>query len=86
MQCSLCRYRYTEWVDFNTVVFRGPDWGSSKGAELYSHDLGDLVENNNMCGPGPTCVAPQRLQGVVTELQALLHRGPLTGGGWGPWA
>jgi len=79
-------YRYTEWVDFNTVVFRGPDWGSSKGAELYSHDLGDLGENNNMCGPGPTCDAPQRLLGVVTELQALLHQGPLTGGGWGPWA
>lgn len=69
-------YRYTEWVDFNTLYYRGPDFASSKGVELYDHSV-DPGENTNVIEEMPT---------VATELSKILRRGPPTGGGWGPWA
>jgi len=40
-------YRYTEWVDFNTKVAGGPDWGRVVGTELYDHHA-DPLENVNL--------------------------------------
>lgn len=79
------RYRYTEWVEFNTKAFRAPDFLSCKGVELYDHTH-DPGENTNLCGPGAACTADSRLAGAVAQLAAMLHHGPLTGGGWGPWS
>ena len=81
-------YRYTEWVDFNAVASapRAPDFGTSHGAELYDHTA-DPGENVNLCGPAPAgCRAPGPLAGTVAELSRVLHQGPPSGGGWGPWS
>ena len=78
-------YRYTEWVNFNSQYFRAPDFADSVGTELYNHAT-DAGENTNLCGDGPTCVPAPSLEDVVKQLSSTLRRGPLTGGGWGPWS
>ena len=72
-------YRYTEWVAFNTQFYRAPDFASSRGVELYDH-VADPGENTNLV------VAGAQPPLVVAQLSKMLRRGPLTGGGWGPWA
>ena len=82
---SATEYRYTEWVAFNTKRFRAPDFAASVGAELYDH-TGDPGENLNLCGSGAVCATPSTVPPAVLEdLRRILRRGPLTGGGWGPW-
>ena len=78
-------YRYTEWVAFNTKFHRAPDFDAKVGVELYDHTH-DGGENTNLCGPAAACDAPSRLTSTVAQLRKALHRGPLTGGGWGPWS
>ena len=78
-------FRYTEWVEFNTKHFRAPDFSASVGAELYDHTA-DPGENTNLCGANKSCAAPGSVPPYVVEnLSRMLRRGPLTGGGWGPW-
>ena len=69
-------YRYTEWVDFAAMANVGP-WARQVGVELYDHGA-DMEENTNVFDD------PAKAQ-VVAALSAQLHRGPTTGGGWGPW-
>jgi len=78
-------YRYTEWVAFNTKSHRAPDFESSVGAELYDHTA-DVGENTNLCGPAAVCNPADGLRATVDLLRQALRQGPLTGGGWGPWA
>ena len=40
-------YRYTEWVDFNTVYDKQPNWERNVGTELYNH-VSDAGENFNL--------------------------------------
>jgi hypothetical protein len=56
----------------------GPDFSSNVGLELYDH-TNDPGENVNLALGVPP-------PGVVPQLSRMLRRGPLTGGGWGPWA
>ena len=71
-------YRYTEWVDYGTKEKFTPDWGRNVGTELYDH-AADPGENVNQAGKA----AYAQLQ---AKLSKQLQAGPLTGGGWGPWA
>lgn len=54
------RYRYTEWVDFNTKHHLAPDWERVVGRELYNHSVrmggrmggwmdGDRVVQRGVC-------------------------------------
>ena len=70
-------YRYTEWCDFNTKHHRAPDYERNVGTELYI--VTAAGENKNIAHV--PSLAP-----VVAELSAMLRRGPLTGGGWGPYS
>jgi iduronate 2-sulfatase len=67
-------YRYTEWVDFNTVNQNAPDWTRVVGVELYNHHQ-DPLENFN--------VAAQSGAHLVAMLSGLLHRHPVAGVGGG---
>ena len=71
-------YRYTEWVDYGTKEKFTPDWGRNVGTELYDH-AANPGENVNQAGKA----AYAQLQ---AKLSKQLQAGPLTGGGWGPWA
>jgi hypothetical protein len=71
-------YRYTEWCDFNTKFHRAPDYERNVGTELYDH-AADPGENQNIAHE-PSAAK------VVAELSKILRRGPLTGGGWGPYS
>jgi len=64
-------YRYTEWVDFNTKVSGGPDWGRVVGTELYHHG-DDPLENTNIAG-----AAAKTLR---SALSTLLHAHPVWAG------
>ena len=64
-------------VAFNTVVHRGPDFNDMVGVELYDHTT-DPGENVNRAGE-------HALASVQASLSRMLHKGPLTGGGWGAW-
>lgn len=71
-------YRYTEWVDYGTKAKFTPDWGRNVGTELYDHSI-DPGENANHAGEA-------QYAAVQATLSKQLQAGPLTGGGWGPWA
>lgn len=60
-------YRYTEWVDFNTVTFGKPNWARNVGTELYDHSV-DPLENFN--------VASSADPSLLSELSALLRAHP----------
>ena len=71
-------YRYTEWVDYGTKAKFTPDWERNVGTELYDHPI-DPGENANHAGEA-------QYAAVQAMLSKQLQAGPLTGGGWGPWA
>eukprot|EP00052_Salpingoeca_macrocollata_P019689 m.163765 g.163765 ORF g.163765 m.163765 type:complete len:594 (+) comp21042_c0_seq1:28-1809(+) len=68
-------YRYTEWVDFNTLKYRAPNFDRNVGTELYDHG-NDVAENFNVFDKAD-------YQQVKATLAALLHKGPDSS--WGPW-
>jgi hypothetical protein len=63
-------YRYTEWVDFNTVNQGAPDWNRVVSTELYDH-ANDPLENKNLAGTVDA--------GLKGALSALLHDHPVSG-------
>ena len=63
-------YRYTEWVDFNTIHENAPDWNRKVGVELYNHN-NDALENFN--------IANSADQSLLRVLSALLHKHPVAG-------
>ena len=65
-------YRYTEWVDFNTVNQNAPDWTRVVGVELYNHHQDPLENFNVASSSGP---------GLVAVLSGLLHQHPVAGVG-----
>jgi hypothetical protein len=77
-------YRYTEWVDFGTIKPLTPDWSRLVGTEMYDHgtvtSTGVTFEENVNVADDPTRAV------VRKQLHTRLMRGPLTGGGWGPWS
>ena len=78
-----CATRSFSWhcgsrCDFNTKFHRAPDYDRNVGTELYDH-AADPGENVNQAGKA----AYAQLQ---AKLSKQLQAGPLTGGGWGPWA
>jgi hypothetical protein len=60
-------YRYTEWVDFNTVTFGKPNWNRNVGTELYDHSV-DPMENDNVAGSAD--------KDLLSQLAALLRAHP----------
>ena len=68
--------RYTEWVAFGATEKHKPDWTKNVGTELYDHSV-DIQENANLAGVKANAA-------LVAELSGQLHRGPTTGGAWGP--
>ena len=66
-------FRYTEWVRYQR---HAPKWEQVLGAELYDHT--NDIESINVVGS-------LKYRKVVTFMRTLLRRGPLKGGGWGPW-
>lgn len=70
-----------EWCircDFNTKYHRAPDYDRNVGIELYDH-MADPAENKNIAQEPSSAK-------VVAALSKILRRGPLTGGGWGPYS
>lgn len=66
-------FRYTEWVQYHE---HQPKWEQQEGVELYDHTHD--VETVNVAGD-------HKYASVVKFMSKLLRRGPLKGGGWGPW-
>eukprot|EP00943_MAST-04B_sp_MAST-4B-sp1_P002171 g2171.t1 len=63
-------YRYTEWVDFNTINENAPNWNRVVGRELYNHNT-DPLENFNIVNSAE--------KSVVSALSALLRKHPVSG-------
>ena len=63
-------YRYTEWVDFNTINSNAPNWNRVVGKELYNHN-NDPLENINIAGSASGS--------LLSTLSSLLHRHPVSG-------
>lgn len=63
-------YRYTEWVDFNTINKNAPNWNRIVGIELYNHN-NDPLENFN--------IANNADKTLLLTLKTLLHKHPVSG-------
>ena len=65
------KYRYTEWVAFNTEQFPlAPDFESPPSyGEIYDHDV-DSMENVNLWGVPETSTAPAGVPASVRKLLA----------------
>ena len=61
-------YRYTEWVDFNTINENAPDWNRVVGKELYNHK-DDALENFNIVQSFPKT--------DLSYMSNLLHKHPV---------
>lgn len=68
-------YRYTEWANFENSK---PNFDSLTGSELYSHADKTSNEIKNV-------VNESHYAGVVSKLRDILHYGPKSDSGWGPW-
>ena len=78
-----CATRSFSWhcgsrCDFNTKFHRAPDYDRNVGTELYDH-AADPGENKNIAHEASAAA-------TVAQLSKMLRRGPLTGGGWGPYS
>lgn len=65
--------RYTEWHGY---AEHAPEWDVHQGIELYDHSNGTETVN--------VAFAPGYSKSI-SYMSALLRRGPMKGGGWGPW-
>lgn len=65
--------RFVEWLAYDQ---HSPDWAEHQGIELYDHSNGTETAN--------VAFVPKYAKSVK-YMQALLRRGPIKGGGWGPW-
>ena len=61
------RYRYTEWVHFETAPHFKPKWDRVYGVELYDHQI-DPEENHNVASDDAYKV-------IVAGLSKQLHQG-----------
>ena len=77
-------WRYTEWVDFGTMAPLTPNWNRLVGAELYDH--GSETESGPNFEENTNLAAELVHAATRAELHKMLLRGPLSGGGWGPWS
>lgn len=66
-------YRYTEWVHYKE---KKPDWSKMYGVELYDHSAGNEFVNVH---------GQKSYASVEATMRGVLHQGPTSGGGWGPW-
>ena len=77
-------WRYTEWVDFGTLAPLTPNWNRLVGVELYDH--GQKSESGLQFEENFNLAAQLAHAATRAALHKMLVRGPLSGGGWGPWS
>lgn len=67
-----------QWAAFNQKVKNGPDFSDLVGVELYDMtDMGTWPDTN--------VAHHEKYAQIAKRLSDLLHAGPTTGGGWGPY-